>query len=188
MERAMKILRSRAGVAMPVLSVFMIFAMLFVFAALSLIRGVEVDKAAAQAALDTALRSAGANGTIIVPGTTIVLWNDFQALSAAESLIPMALPVALGSTSADGATFTPTSHAPQNWGPVTLSQFQTGSAGITPPACGTAPSVSPTQSWVSAVLSIPIHVGFGGLDTTLTVNVCDTQVANTYNGSQFNTP
>jgi len=185
--RISKLLSARDGIATPVLAAFMMVTMFFVFGAFSLISEVENDRAVAKAALDVALRSAAANGTGIVPGTTLVVWNDSTALSAAEQAIPMALPVALAGSSGSGATFTPDSNAPRNWGTVSLTQFATGTG--PPPSCsGGLPESAPSQSWVSASLTIPLTIGFAGVAFHLDVTACGSEVANTYNGSQFNVP
>lgn len=187
MARALRVLTSQDGLSTAVLSVFLIVIMLFVFASYSLISEVENDRAVAKAALDVALRSAAANGTVIVPGTTMVLWNETTALSAAEQAIPMALPVTFDSGTGSGATFSPNATAPQNWGTVSLSQFQTGVG--PPPSCnGGSPGPAPPQSWVMATLTIPLRITFAGETLTENVRACDIEVANTYDGSQFNVP
>ena len=166
--------RDQRGVSMPVLSLFLVIALFWVFWAWSLLAMVWGYQAASDSALQLALSAAVANGTIATaPG--VVVWSPSAALNAAIVGVSQQLPVVLASQEVNGATFTPGHTAPPNWGTVSLTNFATVDAGIIPTCSGGVGTIAGETSvgpYVEADLTIPFTISFFGANLSLNTHSC----------------
>ncbi len=174
------LLRDESGIASPILAMFLLFATLLAVLGWAAVSQVQTAQREAQAALGYSLKVAAIDGTTTLPNGAFLV-DPSAALAAARGAVPNALPVALASQTADGATYTPTSGAPGDWGILTLSGFTVGNPSQAGGAIcyGDAPPLS-SCPYVRATLSLPYTLNLFGDPLHFTYTLTETQVLDTY--------
>lgn len=175
-----RLLRDESGIASPILAMFLLFAVALAVLAWAAVSQVQTAQRQAEAALAFSLKAAAIDGTTTLPDGAFLV-DQGTALAAAQQAVPQALPVALVSRTADGATYVPASGAPGGWGTVTLSGFTVGNPSQAGGAVcyGTSPSLS-SCPYVQATLSLPYALNLFGDPLHFTYTVSETQVLDTY--------
>ena len=176
-----RLLGDESGFASPILAMFLLFSVALAVLAWTAVSQVQLAQRQVEAALGYSLKVAAIDGTTALPNGAFLV-DDASALSAAQQAVPGALPVALLSQTADGATYKPAADAPGSWGTVALSGFTVGTPSQAGGALcyGSSPPLS-SCPYLRATLSLPYSVSLFGYPLSLTYTVTETQVIDTYN-------
>ncbi|MHB1787603.1 MAG: hypothetical protein ACYCS7_15995 [Acidimicrobiales bacterium] len=176
-----RLFKDEAGLASPVLAVFILFAVAMAVLAWTIIVQAQTTERELQHALAYSLKVAAIDGTTAFPNGAFLV-DQATALTAAQQALPLALPVTLQAPTADGGTYQPALNAPTTWGTVTLSGFTIGNPAQSASSAlcyGSSPDLT-TCPYLQAKLTLDYSVSFLGKTMTFTAFVTDTQVLDTY--------